>query len=420
MNRKTANWTQLFAANFFGIVNDNFLKNCIIFTGIGWTLPTWLNLSLLTTLVSAGLIVPYLLFSPLSGRIAVKYAKQSVFRWCKAAEFPIMALAGIALWKEWIFVSILAVFVMGVQSCLYSPAKYGLVRDIGGENGISFGSGMLETMAFLGILAGMVIASFLADYGSVGWMCTLFFVFAGCGYLLARGIRVKELPPEEDPQHTSINPIRFLRQSYRFAKQYPDINIAVFGISMFWLMGGMLQMNLIIHCRLALGASFFSTGMVMAMAATGIALGCGLAGKLSRKERHLHLIVIGLVGMVFFLLLIVAFNPSLYWFGGCVFLFALMGGLFEVPCLALIQQAAVGRRLGNVLAYMNFVTFIFILLGSLLFALITRLTDENSMLVFMVIAMLCMLTLYVMARSFLNRRGDVRLTLGSREKPTTR
>jgi len=397
MSRKTQNWVYLFSANFFGILNDNFLKNCIIFIGITWTLPAWLNLSQLTTLVSAGLIIPYLLFSPLSGKIAVKYSKQAVFRWCKAAEFPIMLLACIAFWKQWIFVSLLSVFIMGTQSCLFSPSKYGLIRDIGGNTGIAFGSGMLETMAFLGILTGTVVASLMADYSSVVWVCVFFFVFAGLGFLFARSIKVRELPIEQN-QNTSVNPVRFLKQSYLFAKQYPNINIAVFGVSMFWLIGGLIQMNLIIHCKQTLQVSSAATGIVMAIAAVGIALGCGLAGKLLKRNTNSRLIFIGLTGMLSFLLLIILCHPTIYLFAVFVFLLALTGGLFEVPCLVLIQKANIGRKLGDMLAYMNFVTFIFILIGSIIFSLVTYLSNENSVAVFVAILVLCLFTLIVMLR----------------------
>ena len=395
MNRKTQNWIYLFSANFFGILNDNFLKNCIIFIGIAWAMPSWLNLSQLTTLVAAGLVVPYLFFSPLSGKIAVKYSKQAVFRWCKMAEFPIVLLACIAFWKQWIFVSVLSVFIMGAQSCLYSPAKYGLIRDIGGEKGISFGSGIFETMAFLGILAGTVIAAFMADHSSVLFVCVLFFVFAICGFLLARSIKVKELPVEQ-AQTGSINPVRFLKQSYLFAKQYPKINIGVFGVSMFWLIGGLIQMNLIIHCKQTLSLSSTATGMIMAVAAIGIALGCGLTGKLYKRNRSKYVIFIGLTGMIFFLLLIILFNPGVYLFAAFTFFLAFMGGLFEVPCLAMVQQANIGRKLGDMLAYMNFVIFIFILIGSLIFSLVTYLSNENSMAVFGSILVLCLFTMVVM------------------------
>ncbi|MCL2739070.1 MAG: MFS transporter [Bacteroidales bacterium] len=392
------NWTYLFAANFVGVLNDNFLKNCIIFIGITWAMPSWLNLSQLTTLVAAGLVIPYLIFSPLSGKIAVRYSKQAVFRWCKIAEFPIVLLACIAFWKQWIFVSIASIFIMGIQSCLYSPSKYGLIRDIGGEQGIPFGSGMLETTAFLGILAGTVAAAFMADHSSVFFVCVIFFVLAGCGFLLVRSIKVKELPVEQD-QSSSSHPLRFIKQSYLFAKQYPGINMGVFGVSMFWLIGGLVQMNLIIHCKQTLGISSTATGIIMAIAATGIALGCILAGKLSRKESGKRVMFIGLTGMTLFLLLVIVLNPGVYLFASFVFLLALTGGLFEVPCLSIIQQANIGRKLGDMLAYMNFVTFIFILVGSLIFSFVTYMTNENSMAVFVTILVLCLFTVVVMMKS---------------------
>jgi acyl-[acyl-carrier-protein]-phospholipid O-acyltransferase/long-chain-fatty-acid--[acyl-carrier-protein] ligase len=274
-----------------------------------WTLPTWFSLSQLTTFVSASLVIPFLIFSPLSGKIAVKYSKQTVFRWCKVAE--IVLLACIAFWKQWIFVSLLAVFLMGIQSCLYSPSKYGLIRDIGGESGVSFGSGVFETMAFMGILIGTMAATFMADHGSAFWACVLFLVFAGIGYLLVRNIKVTELPIERN-QNTSANPVRFLKESYLFAKQYPNINIAVFGIAMFWLIGALLQMNLIIHCKQTLQISSSATGIVVAIAVTGIALGCILAGKLLKKVTSRRVIFIGLTGMFLFLSLIILFNPNAY------------------------------------------------------------------------------------------------------------
>jgi acyl-[acyl-carrier-protein]-phospholipid O-acyltransferase/long-chain-fatty-acid--[acyl-carrier-protein] ligase len=284
---------------------------------------------------------------------------------------------------------------MGVQSCLYSPAKYGLIRDIGGEKGIPFGSGIFEMMAFLGILAGTVLAALMADYSTVFFVCMLLFAFAMCGFLLARTINVKELPFEQE-QNTSINPIRFLIQSYSFAKQYPNINTGVFGVSMFWLIGGLIQMNLIIHCKQALNLSSTATGIVMAIAAIGIAVGCCLAGKLSKKEISICIIFIGLIGMMLFLLLIILFNPNVYLFAAFIFFLALMGGMFEVPCLAMIQQANIGRKLGDMLAYMNFVTFIFILLGSIIFWVVTFLSNENSMAVFVTILILCLFTIFIM------------------------
>lgn len=394
---KSRNWLFLFSSNFVGILNDNFLKNSIIFWGMTWGTHSWLTLSQLTSFVAAGLVLPYLFLSPLSGRMAVKYSKQTVFRRCKIAEFPIVLLACVAFWMQWIFVAILSVFLMGIQSCLYSPSKYGLIRDIGGEKGIPFGSGMFETVAFLGILVGTVVASVMADHSDLPYICLLFLALALCGYLFTRAIHVEELPFERE-QTGSLNPLKFLKHSFLFAKRIPDINIAVFGVSMFWLIGGVLQMNIIIHCKQYLLLSSTATGMVMAVAATGIASGCLISGRMIKRYRNRRVLLTGLVLMILFLSLLILLNPEPFLLALLIFLFALAGGLFEVPCLAMIQQANIGRKLGDMLAYMNFVTFLFILAGSALFWLITYFTHENSMAVFVAMLALCLLTIGIMYR----------------------
>jgi len=392
MQGKKKNWFLLFSANYLGVTNDNFVKHCIIFIGVTWILPSYITQSRLISLVSAALVVPYLFFSPLAGRLSVLYSKQKVFRLCKLAEFPVVLLAVIAFYYQSVTLSLVAVLLMGILSCLYSPSKYGLIRDIGGEKGISFGNGMLETMAFLGILSGTFLASFLADNYFYGLVAILFFGFALLGYIATYAIRVKELNIDNQ-ENTSINPITFLKESYLFARKYVYINIGVLGVSIFWLVGGLIQMNLVIHCTKTLQTSNTIAGIVMAVAAIGIALGCSLAGKLSRGTVNIRMIFVGLSGMIVFLLAIVLFNPPVIVCAVFVFLIAFMGGLFEVPCLALVQKEDTGRKLGDMLAYMNLVIFIFVLLGSIIFFIVNQIFNDNSLVIFAVTAGICAVTL---------------------------
>ena len=392
MQGKKKNWFLLFSANYLGVTNDNFVKHCIIFIGVTWILPSYITQSRLISLVSAALVVPYLFFSPLAGRLSVLYSKQKVFRLCKLAEFPVVLLAVIAFYYQSVTLSLVAVLLMGILSCLYSPSKYGLIRDIGGEKGISFGNGMLETMAFLGILSGTFLASFLADNYFYGLVAILFLGFALLGYIATYAIRVKELNIDNQ-ENTSINPIKFLKESYLFARKYVYINIGVLGVSIFWLVGGLIQMNLVIHCTKTLQTSNTIAGIVMAVAAIGIALGCSLAGKLSRGTVNIRMIFVGLSGMIVFLLAIVLFNPPVIVCAVFVFLIAFMGGLFEVPCLALVQKEDTGRKLGDMLAYMNLVIFIFVLLGSIIFFIVNQIFNDNSLVIFAVTAGICAVTL---------------------------
>ena len=392
-------WTPLFLSNFLGVYNDNFVKNCIIFIAVSWAKPHWMTQSQLISMVSASLVVPYLFLSPLAGRLAVIYSKKKVFRLCKLLEIPVLALACVAFFYHWVLVAVLTVLLMGILSCLYSPSKYSLIRDIGGEKGVSFGSGVFEMMAFLGILIGTVTASVVSDYYHRWLVFGLFIGLAVWGYGVTRAIRAKELPEHKEAVGT-LNPIRFLINSFRFARNHSNVNSALFGASAFWLIGGMLQMNLVIHCKQVYHASNTTTGIVMASAAVGIATGCWAAGKISGKEVKKGLILTGISGMSALFILLTFFQPGLWLFVFCVFAVAFMGGLFQIPCLSMLQNAHLGRKLGDMIGYLNLVTFIFVLLGTLFFSLTTYFTHENSFAVFGVILTICLLvTLYFFKKS---------------------
>lgn len=193
-------WLKLFLLNFVGVLNDNFMKHCIIFVSVGWVMPEWLTQSQLISAVSAALVLPYLLLSPYSGDIAERFQKQKIVRLMKLMEIPIVALAGVGFWIESVWIVLLAVLLMGTQSCLYSPAKYGLIRDVEGEKGVAFGSGMFEMMAFLGILIGTVLAAYLSDHYAWWIVAVIMIVLAIIGFILSKILGIVETQYIASPQ----------------------------------------------------------------------------------------------------------------------------------------------------------------------------------------------------------------------------
>ena len=404
MEQSRKKWFWLFTCNFFGVFNDNFLKNSIIFVSLAWLLPDWMSYSQLISIVASSLVIPYLLFSPIGGRLAVRHSKLKIYRLLKLLEIPIMLIACYAFYKQWIILAVISLLIMGTQSSLYSPSKYSLIRDIGGQEGVSFGSGMFETMAFLGILLGTFVASVVSDHYSL-WLFS--FVILGValfGYLTANSIKAVELPVEKTESET-LNPIRFVKENYLVAKKHRLLNSAVFGSSAFWLISGMLQMNVIIHCKNVYEVSNSVTGMVMAFAAIGIAAGTSITGKLSGTKVRKGLIIPALLGLIASLLSMVFIPLSFVGFILVVTIFAFLAGVFQVPCMAMVQQADLGRKRGDTIAYLNMMNFLFILIGSALFSVVTALSGENSFVVFAVMIVVCLFILIY----FSVRYSDFRL-----------
>lgn len=388
-NRTGKNWIALFSGNFLGVFNDNLLKNSIIFVSVSWTLPAWLTQSQLISIVSASLVFPYLIFSPYAGNLSVQISKLKIFRFFKLAEIPIMLLASVAFITENVYMAVVAVLLMGIQSCLYSPAKYGLIRDVGGEKKAAFGSGVFETMAFMGILAGTIVASVLSDYFDKNSFIALFLITAIAGYFVVRSIKVTELPTENPVQ--SVFPHVFLIQSFRMASKLKGVNVAVAGASIFWLIGGMLQMNLVLHTQKVYMASNTFTGVIMSVAAVAIALGCVVAARIAGSGTGKKWILPGITGMSVFLALLTFMPMGIFSYAFCIFGVAFSGGFLQVPSLAIIQQSESGRKLGDLIAYLNLTTFVFVLIGTILFWLITSVTNENSYAVFGALLVICLL-----------------------------
>ncbi len=392
-------WTSLFFSNFLGVYNDNLLKNSVIFIAVAWTLPSWLNQSQLIAIVSGCLVIPYVFLSPYGGRLSVRYSKLKIFRLFKFLELPIMLVACFAFYYQWIYLAVFSVLLMGTQSSLYSPSKYSLIRDIGGEEGVSFGSGVFEMMAFLGILIGTITASFISDNYSPAILFAFFMGLALAGYVVTRQIKANELP-EEQTDSLKMDPVRFLIESYRFGHKHDPVNSAVFGAASFWLIGSILQMNLVIHTKNVYQSTNSTTGIIMAIVAIGIAAGCWTAGKISGNTVNKGLILTGLTGMLITLAALTFLKTGIYLYAVLVFLTAFSGGIFQIPNLSMLQNAGLGRKLGDMIAYLNLVTFVFILSGSLLFSLTTSLFNQNSYLVFGLILVICILVgIYFLLKS---------------------
>ena len=68
---------------------------------------------MVVTLASAALVIPYLLFSPLAGRLAKIYKKRKIVVWAKFAEMLIMVVA--AAFDR---VGVVIYFVDGAAECV--------------------------------------------------------------------------------------------------------------------------------------------------------------------------------------------------------------------------------------------------------------------------------------------------------------
>lgn len=351
---------KLYATNYCGVMNDNVLKILTSFVAVSWVDPEYKPM--LVSLAAGALVLPYLLFSPLASKLPAIIGKQKTLRWSKLAEIGIMALAISAFIQHSVFLAIVSVLLMGLQSALYSPSKYALIRDIGGTEGVANGMGGMEAVSFLGMLIGTVVASYMADFDNPTlWYSTLMGL-ALLGYGFSLTLKVKESDQSDD---TSINPVKFIRDSHNTLKQYLGVNEVVHYLSLFWWLCASVQMLLIIYCEEEpLSLTHTETGLLLALMAVGITFGCIIGGKLDSKFFMIGMTpLLGIVMSVALVLLFI-FGSEVHMLVTLLMVVAIVGGIFKIPLDAYIQKNVPENKQGMVLAYFNLISFVYIFIAS--------------------------------------------------------
>ena len=392
----------LFATNLFGTVNDNFLKTLASFAVIGWIGDPRLK-PLYMGATAAALVLPYILCSPLADRLAMSFDKKTIVRLAKWAELPIVAVAvaGFALQSAWTVVA--AVLLMGLQSSLYSPAKYALVRDVGGESRISTGMGGMDGIAFGGVLAGTIAASVASDRATPPAQWALMAGFALAGLAASHCLRADETRGTE---RRPVNPVRFFAESARLVSEYPGLHAVVGTLCVFWWGAAMLQMGLLIYGREVLGLDATRTGLMLCAAAVGVVAGQVLAGIADRRRPLLALVpAAGWTAAA--LLLALGFAPlPPRAFAALLAALAFALGFFKLPLDAEIQRVVQGPRLHTVLAWFNQATFLAMFAASACYAALSWAFGLRAFLVAMGLAFCAAPALFALAyRPVLLRLG---------------
>jgi len=395
----------LYITNFLGVLDDNLLKGLISLVAVYWVAKG--NESIIIMLAASFMVIPFILFSPYAGFLSKTLNKRKTVVILKTAEIFIMCIASAGFWFENIFVIMAAMFLMGLQSTFFSPMKFALVRDIGGVEKSSVGTGAVEMTTFFGVLMGTFIAGVLADQHQdrFMWVVLSFLIITLLG--LGNSLLIRAV--EEKPLTITIRPMNFLtyiRRKFIWSKKVaPGLNDVVIGLSMFWLVASLIQMNLFIHCPKTMGMTATETGITLAFVAVAIGLGSFLSGVVSGKSVEPGLIPLGGFAFIISLLVIYILDPRGILFQILIMIAAFTAGFFKTPLNAWMQVNVKGRKLGDAIAYNNLINFIFILISAGIFGFVE--TKFGSTFVFLVVSILSlgmivhlMLTVKGMKNSF--------------------
>jgi acyl-[acyl-carrier-protein]-phospholipid O-acyltransferase/long-chain-fatty-acid--[acyl-carrier-protein] ligase len=367
----------LLIAQFLGAFNDNMYKMILSLLAVYLVGDAAGGRNYLP-LIGAVFILPFLLFSGYAGYVADVYSKRRVLIATKGLEIVAMGLGWVTFMLGRLDLMLGVLFMMALHSTFFSPAKYGLLPEILPSKDLSRANGWLEMSTFLAIILGTMCGSvlFMAWKDQLGMIGLLLTALAIAGTLASLGI--PHVPPSGARKVFRYNPWGEIFQGFTRLYSERPLWLAALGIAYFWFLGALLQMDIILLGKEALGLSELRVGLLQTFLALGIGVGSVIAGRLSENKIELGLVPLGAIGMGCCAVLLAAVVPSYPLVAATLTGLGLAGGLFIVPLNAFLQHKSGVEEKGRVLATSNFLSTIGILLASAVLALCHDLLDLSA------------------------------------------
>ena len=355
-------WTQ-----FLGAFNDNFYKITVSFVAVDRvTAPGSRGLYL--SLIAFLFVLPSALFSAYAGQLADRYSKRHVLVAVKSFEIIVMGLGFYAFFIERIEPMLAVVFLMGLHSAFFSPAKYGILPEMLPEKDLSRSNGLLEMSTFLAIILGTSLGGVIYTLwkGHLELIGLLLVFIAITGTLTSLGIT--KVPPSGATKRLNPNPWTELWAGLKRLYSDKALWLTVVGISFFWFLGVLVQTDVLLFGKEILQLDEARIGLLGTFLAVGIGIGSLAAGRLSGDKIELGLVPLGSAAiglsaiLVFLSISSHASSQAVVAFG--LILLGFSAGLFIVPLNALLQQRSGKEEKGQLIASNNFLNTVGMLLAA--------------------------------------------------------
>lgn len=387
-----SSFTYLNVTQFLGALNDNIYKLLIVYFFIQLEGIEFSHQILATT--GATFVIPFLLFSAISGTLADRFSKRDIIVTTKILELVIMGLAvcAFAFQSKWGSYAIL--FLLATQSAIFGPSKYGIVPELVSSEKISKANGLMTSFTFLAIILGTFLASFLIQMTGRNFIiCSIFCTFIALVGLFT-SFWIEPTPPSGSEKKFQFFFLKEIYQTLKLARKEVSLLPAMCGSAFFLFVGAFTQLNIIPFAIQSLNLSDIQGGYLFFLTALGIGTGALIAGKISGKIVELGLVPIGALGIAISAFMLDLFSSHLLIVIPLVTLLGVFGGIYEIPLDSYIQVASPRKSRGQMVAATNFMSFTGVLFASGLIYLnseVLGLKSDNGFTLIGILTMLVMI-----------------------------
>ncbi len=356
---RTFHWHN--ASQFGGALNDNLFKLLVIY-GMVTAWPTRSSESS-NAIVGAVFAIPFLFFIGAAGVLADRVRKHQIVRGIKLMEIGVMAFGTVALYLNNAWMMLAGMFLMSLQSALFSPTKFGIVPELVGRENISRANSFMSAASYLAMICGTVLAPrFQSWFGPwVGLSCV---GIAFLGWVAA--VRIAPVPLAGGQRKASVFFLSDILRTLREVHRDGFLALAVWSSAYFLMIAAFVQLNLLTYGveHLGLANQEKATDLFL-MVAMGIGLGSLVGGKVSRRGIEFGIVPIGSA--------LLALSCAGLWIlpQGALFpayfLCLTMGfgaGLFILPVQSFLQFRSPPDKMGEIIAASGWLSWLGVLLAA--------------------------------------------------------
>jgi len=329
------------------------------------------ELIILTAVVNGLILLPFIfLFSP-SGYLSDKYPKTTIIKWASALAIVITLLITFSYYMGWFWVAFVLTFILAAQSAIYSPAKYGLIKEMVGSKNIASANGVVQSVTVVSILLGALIYSIFFENilnNSATTTSAILQTIAPLGFLLviasaiefALALKLEKTLPKIATSKEIFKPklyfnFTYLKRNIKDVFKSKIVWESIVGLSVLW---GISQVVVAIFgeylkSEIGITNTIIAQGL-LTLSGVGMIFGSLFAGRVSRNFIEIGIIPLGALGVAISLFILpTLINITLL--GIDIFAFGFFAGLIIVPLNSLIQFFTPKEELGVILAGNNFV-----------------------------------------------------------------
>ena len=369
----------LFATQFLGAFNDSLFKQAVVLFVTYQLYSNPHKEFQFSAIAQALFILPFFLFSALSGQLADDHDKARMIRIIKFAEIGIMLLGGAGILLANIPLMLVAVGLMGVHSTFFGPIKYAILPQHLHRDEVLGGTGLVEAGTYIAILLGTILAGVLASRPQSAAVAVL--AFAVLGYLAGR--EVPPAPPAAERLPMTWHIVHASIQLVSATMHIRRLFLAILAISFFWTIGAVLIIIFPPLVKNVLGADEQVASLFIAIFSIGIAIGSVAINRMLKSEVSARFAPASVIAMGVFVLLLhfvaltwskngpdlttlgnFLFNPMAWPMIFCLLGVAITGGMFVVPLYAFLTTTVPKSETSRTVAANNIVNSGAMVIGS--------------------------------------------------------